>query len=140
MWQDVLCEHGLHSEFLDYQGPFSCVFRAVWPNLPWSGLLGLLPPSVIMARGSFSLERSCGKPGCSNHASDVSVSLAWLQAGQPLPYKGVDSGDCCRRSDEEPRQTVNLPASSWRGTSEEKGVPFTALSTSDAVVSRESIT
>lgn len=36
-------------------------------------------------------------------------------------------------------RTVNCPACSWRGTSEEKGVPFTALSTSDAVVSRESI-
>lgn len=31
----------------------------VGSNLPWSGLLGLLPPGVMMARGSFSLERSC---------------------------------------------------------------------------------
>lgn len=56
-------------------------------------LLGLLPPSIMMARGSFSLERSCGKAGYSNHASDVSLSLAWLQSGWSLPYQGLDSGD-----------------------------------------------
>lgn len=54
---------------------------------------GLLPPSIMMARGSFSLERSCGKPGHSNHASDVGLSLAWLQSGQLLPYQGLDSDD-----------------------------------------------
>lgn len=64
----------------------------VWPNLCSQGV-GSSLTSVRMVRGCFSLERSCGKTGNSNHVSNVSVSLAWLQAGQPLPYQGVVSGD-----------------------------------------------
>lgn len=92
LWQDMLREHGLHFESLDAEGLFSCGLRAITARVaksplewaPWSH------PSVLMARASFSLERSCGK---TNHASDVSPSVPWLQAGQPLPYQGVDSGD-----------------------------------------------